>query len=103
MTGKARNDFGHDEPSYRGSDFVPLDAMEIDLEKYPQLRELTVKTTTQRAGDCVFIPHGYAHQVTKRANTTAAAFSLLWERTAVYDAASCAVAPTNRTFTSITG
>ena len=39
MTGKARNDFGHDEPSYRGSDFVPLDAMEIDLEKYPQLTE----------------------------------------------------------------
>ena len=44
MTGKARNDFGHDEPSYRGSDFVPLDAMEIDLETV-SYTHLTLPTT----------------------------------------------------------
>jgi len=49
---------------------------------------------TQRAGDCIFVPWGYAHQVSSASSELSVAVSFLWERDVAYDPAACARAPT---------
>ena len=59
------------------------------------MRELKMRSFTQRPGDCVFIPHGHLHQVTKEKGV-ATAVSFLWERDITYDREACKTAPTDK-------
>ena len=79
-------------PRVSGSDFVELDPLKLDAAK---LSNVSLKKITQRAGDCIFVPFAYAHQVTQREANPAISVSLTFGGDVTFDARTCSAAPTS--------
>ena len=50
---------------HTATDYSPFDPLKVDMEKFPTLQNVKYQRVMQEAGDCIFLPTGYLHQVTK--------------------------------------
>ena len=80
-------------PNYGCSGAVEGDARAIDLNRFPKMRDLKIKMVTQRKGDCMYIPYGHLHQVSKVSKGFSVGVSYLWERDVKYSPQICQFAP----------
>lgn len=77
-------------PGY-GAFFGQLDADAVDLVRFPGWRAVRWHVADLRAGDCIYIPQGWYHQVRAGPTKTVNAHLWFW-RPLRFDAASCAPA-----------
>ena len=79
--------------AHTGTDFSPFDPHSVDMEAYPSVKDLRYQRVTQRAGDCIYIPNAYMHQVTKPNAEHNVAVSYMFLPTEEYSENVCADAP----------
>ncbi|EDO34398.1 predicted protein [Nematostella vectensis] len=67
------------EPPEMIGGFSKINVQNVDLLKYPKVAEVPWSLVTINAGDCLFLPKSYYHQVTSSGDTNAAV-ALLFSR-----------------------
>ncbi|XP_066304335.1 bifunctional peptidase and (3S)-lysyl hydroxylase Jmjd7-like [Branchiostoma lanceolatum] len=75
---------------YSGSSWSHLDMNRIDLLAHPQVSEVPWTWATLLAGDCIFIPAGYFHQV--RSYGRSVATTIMWAPLNKFNDSDCATA-----------
>ncbi|KAJ7393736.1 hypothetical protein OS493_003395 [Desmophyllum pertusum] len=65
--------------SANGRGFSRINVLKVDLLKYPKVAEVPWSIVTINAGDCLFLPKSYYHQVTSY-GTNNVAVALLFSR-----------------------
>jgi hypothetical protein len=70
-----------------GSDFSRVDQEKVDLVKYPKIKQVRYRKAVMEAGDCMFLPSFYVHQV--RTYGSSIAMSILVHKLEVFDKQTC--------------
>ena len=52
-----------DDPNWATSGFTKIKAHDVDLQTYPKFEKVPFQRALLNAGDCIYVPGGYLHQV----------------------------------------
>lgn len=69
-------------------DYCSVDVDKVDMVKYPFLQTLPWWNVTVEQGDCLYVPHGWGHQVSS-SNSRNIAINIWWAPMTSFNANSC--------------
>jgi len=73
----------HDE-----GDYCSVDVEKVDMIKYPFLRKIPWYNVSLEQGDCIYVPHGWAHQVSSQSERNIA-INFWWTSMDTFNYSSC--------------